>query len=287
MSAQADLRAVANGTPPEPTTDDFAAALTELLDTKQIGRRATSASVFGRGPNALVTVHLDNGEQIRIDRFGDVSKPAVLSSILMTTLGVYRVFKTPEALQVGVLIHKLAEHANANEEANLFRGFGEEYLRLAHTHDVDMNDRQSRWRAFEELAAQDPSREAGVDRSGHALACAATILRDETTGTRYIRSGWFQAFVRREIGGVSSPALLTQEMLSLGWTKLNSQGRVKVTHPTDASRTLQFRFYCASDDWEHEDGLPPVTGSSLACAHTRAGSEVTGGNPVTRLGRQA
>jgi len=262
MSAREALRDAVNGKPPDPTADD----LSDALGLTEHGLKVTGANVFGRGPNASVDLALSDGSTLRFERFSDIVKPALLATYLVTLTGVVSSFKGPQAAWIAAGIYKLAKHHDEADEDDATREFGTEYLRVAPTEDVDMGCQADRWRAFSTQARLSPARDAGEDRSAEALAAASVVLVDPATGKRYVRTGWFQSYVKREVGGLYSPAALAQQMLRVGWTRPNSEGRIKATSPTDG-RSLGWSFYVVEADW---DAQVPAGSSSNARTHTYA-----------------
>ena len=91
------------------------------------------------------------------------------------------------------------------------------------------------------LATADLVWDAGDRPTAHALAAGSTVLVDRE-GTRYVRTGWFRSYVRREVGGLYSPAALAAQMERVGWRRPGSQGRVEATSPSDG-RSLVWTFY--------------------------------------------
>jgi hypothetical protein len=265
MTAREELRAAVEGKPPPV---DHAASLTAALGLDTIGRKVVGASIFGRGPEALVDVLLDNGERIAFARFADITKPAIVNATLITTLGVITTIKGPEAAQIAATIHKLAKHHAEVDEDTAVHEFGVEFLRFAPTIDVAMSDQRERWEAFSALARMNPSQDSGEDRSAATYAAACTVLVDTQTAARYVRAGWLQAFVKREVGGLYSPERLARTMLRIGWTRPGGQGRVKATNPMDG-RTLQWPFYVVPDGWETGQVTAGNSSNARVRVHTR------------------
>jgi hypothetical protein len=164
---------------------------------------------------------------------------------------------------IAAAIHRLAQHHAEDEADEQAREWGCEYLRTASTFGVDMADQTDRWRAFSTLARTEPAKDAGEDRSAYALAAASVVLA-ERSGIRFVRTGWFQGYVKREVGGLYSPAALITQMEAVGWTRPNSEGRVKATSLTDG-RALGWRFYVVPPHWEQ---VP--AGSRPTCARLQA-----------------
>jgi hypothetical protein len=230
------------------TPEQMREELTKLLGLEQISRTVIGAEVFGRGVAASVDLHLSGDLKVTFDRFGDIGKPAALTAHLMTTLGVEQTLKGPQAIHAGSLIFRLARHHGEEDADAIAREWGVEFLRLAPVGEVDLQDQASRWRAFSRLAQLSPQRDAGEDRSAHSLACAAVVL-EATNGVRLVRSGWFLAYVRREVGGMDPGALATR-MERVGWRRQGAEGWIKATCPDDPRRTLRWRFYNAPEGWE-------------------------------------
>jgi hypothetical protein len=263
MTAGARLSAYVNGDEP---AEDPCAALTALLGLEAVGKTVVGANVYGRGPNARVDLLLSGDEKVVFERFGDLAKPSQLSANLVTQLGVVKTFKsTAEAGQVAAAVFRLAKHHRESTDDDAAREWAIEYLRLAAVQEHNLGEQEDRWRAFSALAGLNPTRDAGDDRSAHALAAASAVLSDRDTGVRWVRAEWFFGYVRRAAGGLYSPAALSTQMEALGWKRPNSQARIKATSPTDG-RSLSWAFYVVERDWDAQ-----VTASydPYARAHTR------------------
>ncbi len=268
-----------NGKAAEPAAEDLAAWLTGQLGLGDVGLQVTGANVFGRGPNASVDLHLSDGSRMTFDRFGDVAKPAALSAYVATMVGLYRPFKGPQAGKIAAAISKLARHhaeASADDAAS---EWGAEYLRVARKLEVDLGHQGDRWHAFSVLGELSPASDAGEDRSAHALAAASCVLIDSATGERLVRTGWFQAYVKREVGGLYSPAALAVQMQRVGWLRRNSEGRVKATCPTDG-RHLGWSFYTVPAGWEDRPEPPQVPAGSSVYARVHAHARGPVGTPA-------
>lgn len=254
-----------NGATPAP--EDLRAALTEQLGLDVVHLAVTSVEVFGRGQGARVDVHLKGANKpLRFDRYGDIAKPSTLTAELMSQLGVGRSFKGPDAVAVGVTIFQLARHHEAADEDEAAREWACEYLRVAPVQETDLSDQVDRWRGFEALSRLEPSRLAGDDKSAAAIAAHSLVLADRESGQRLVRAGWFQAYVKREVGGVYSPATLATQMQRVGWQRSNSEGRIKATSPT-SGRILAWRFYTVPAGWE--DDQVPAGSQPYTRTHTR------------------
>jgi hypothetical protein len=266
MSAREDLGAMLNGGPA--AADDQCAGLASAFGLDELGLRVVDVQIFGRGTSAVIDIRvsgdLPNGLcVIRFDRFGDVTQPAKLASELVTQTGVYRKFNGQDAGQIAAAIVRLAKHRAEAADDQASVEWGTEYLRIAPTLAVDLDDQADRWRAFSAVARLNPASHTGEDRSAEALAAASVVLEDAAS-RRLVRSGWFQAFVKREVGGVYSPQALVTQMERSGWKRPNSQGYIKAT-PVAGGRPLAFRFYVVPVDW-------PDPGLSQVIPHAREAS---------------
>ena len=271
MSARDALRAAVNGKPPDPTADDLSAA----LGLTEHGLKVVGANVFGRGPNASVDVHLSDGSKLTFERFSDITKPAMLAAYLVTCTGVVSTFKGPQAGAIAAAIYKLAKHHADEGDDDVILDCAVEFLRLAPTLDVTMSEQADRWRAFSVLATDDGLHANPEDRSARAIAQRSTVLVDVDSGRRLVRTGWLQSYVRADVGGVYSPAALAIRVQRVGWSRPNSEGRVKATNPTDG-RTLGWSFYVIPADWDSGQ-VPAGSGSNARVrTHTRKTNEPAG-----------
>jgi hypothetical protein len=192
--------------------------------------------------------------------------------------GVGRTLKDAEAVAIGEAVCRTARH-QASESAD---GAAAECRRMATPRRVAFDNELERWRAFCELAGTTPARDAGDDRSSHAVAEACVVLVDCATGKRFVGTGWFAGYVKREVGGLYSPAALATQMERVGWTGCNSQGRINGTTPSNGQR-LSWRFH-AVPGRRHADEHGEVTASYRdirACRRARRGDSRTAGNSVT------
>lgn len=254
--AMADLSANLNGNGKlSGGPSELCEQLTDRLGLAELGLEVVGATVFGTlGPRASVDLRLSDGRKITFERFGDIAKPAMLTTYLVTTVGVARSFKAPQAVAIAALIQRLADHqveASADEAA---REWGSDYLRAAPMLEVDLSgatpeSQAERWACFCALKELNPGKDLGEDRSSWAYAAATMMLVDRATGERLVRTGWFQAYVRREHGGGIAPADLATLMLRVGWRRRGRDGWIKATEP-DGKGQLRWRFYSVPAGWE-------------------------------------
>ncbi len=250
VDSAAFQRAQSNGTVLTDTPDVQRQELAELLGLDEIDRTVIDVQMFGRGPTASVDLQLSGDLKLVFERFGDITKPPALCAHV-ASIGIARTFQGKDAALVGALISRLARHHESESADDIAAEWGREFLRLAALQEVTLDDQADRWCAFGSLQALNPPLEAGDDKSAHGLACTCVVLQDRSSGVRLVRCGWFLSFVRREVGGMYSPAALGTQMDRVGWQRSGSEGRVKATSP-DGHRTLNWRFYTVPAGWGNE-----------------------------------
>jgi hypothetical protein len=105
-----------------------------------------------------------------------------------------------------------------------------------------MDDQASRWEAFHEL-------EQMGRRVGEPGGVSGVVLEDQTTRLRYVRVQWFGDWVRQRSGPGEVDAVL-RRMTELGWTKPNSEGRIKATRPGFRDQR-GWAFFVVPPGWEN------------------------------------
>jgi hypothetical protein len=186
--SESEVRKIARSVARYKPADDAVGSLddlTGLLGLADVGKRIDAVRVYGRGSNAIAHIHLDDGERIVLDPLGRFATLAKLTAELALQAGASPVLKAPDVVRALVLFHKLADHYENVEVEDRAWELGAEYLRSAAIGDVAMDDQASRWQAFAALAA---SRRTDV------------VLADTATGIRYVRTGWFEGYVRGQTG---------------------------------------------------------------------------------------
>jgi hypothetical protein len=246
MSACEEIRAAVEGKPPPV---DHAAELTAALGLDERGRKVTTADIYGRGPDAIVVLTLDDGDKLRVPRFGDLAKPTAITPWLVTWTGIYRALTAPKCGAIAAHVHALAHHhAEADENTHVEEGLLE-LLRYSPTMSTPMSGQAERWAGLSALNRTNPASDAGEDRSAIAYAMATTTLSDPGTGERYVRTGWVQEFFKRRAGTQYSSGDLASRVQLAGWKRPNTQGRIKARNPTDGA-TDSLTFYVVDADWE-------------------------------------
>jgi len=213
--------------------------LTALLALDAVGRRVDTVRVYGRGGTAVAHIHLDDGERIALNPIGRFGTSAKLAQEVALQAGAEPAFKAPTVTRVMALLYHLADHVAAFEVEDRARDHGSNYLRETPVEAVDMTDQADRWRAFSLLA-----------RAGAPGCQPAHVLEDVATGNRYVRIGWFIAYVRDATGPGEAEAVLAA-LTRIGWTKPGGRGRVKASQPKGRG-SLLWTFCVVPPRWEDE-----------------------------------
>ncbi len=233
--ADTEVRGIAQSVARYKPSAEAVASLDELnvlLGLGEVGRRIDVVRVYGRGSNAIAHIHLDDGERIVLDPLGRFSTIAKLTAELALQAGAAPVLKAPDVVRALVLFHLLADHHESVEIEDRAWELGAEYLHSAVIGEVEMDDQASRWQAF-----------SALEKSSRT----DLVLLDTKTAIRYVRTGWFEVFVRGRTG--SPPDGVSRAMSSLGWVKRGAEGRIKATEPGFSGK-LQWKFFCVPEGWE-------------------------------------
>jgi len=213
--------------------------LTALLALDAVGRRVDTVRVFGRGGTAVAHIHLDDGERIVLDPIGRFGTTAKLAQEVALQAGAEPAFKPADVTRVMALLYHLADHVAAFEVEDRARDHGSNYLRETPVEAVDMTDQTDRWRAFSLLA-----------RANALGGPPRHVLEDVTTGNRFVRIGWFIAYVRDATGPGEAEAVLAA-LTRIGWSKPGGRGRVKASQPKGTG-SLLWTFCVVPPRWEDE-----------------------------------
>ena len=227
--------------------DRLRTELTKLWGGAQTGISVVRAEMHGRGPGALVVVHLSDGRAVEVERFADLLQTGRLAALVISTTGVAVTFKPAECARVAAMLYRLAEHHEQVTADDIAREWGIGYLRAATDRMVDLNDQDDRWSAFAAVDRLDP---LAIAREKHCSVATASIVLHTVDGTRYVHSGWFLAHVRRDVGTIGAPELVNR-MSRAGWQRRGKRGRIKATS-TGFGGTIQLPLYIVPKDWEHQ-----------------------------------
>lgn len=222
---------------------EAAEELTAILDLESAGVKVRSARIVGRGTNATADLYLSDGTAVFFERIRDFATPARLMAEIAICTGATPRIKLPQAMRALALLRSIATHNKSVDVDDISIDWGISFLQSAAVRDVDMNDQLQRWQAFCELEKLDA--QMGTAPVG---AAGMVVLRHVESDTRYVRTGWFKAFVRQEDGSVS-PQQIRQRMERVGWQKRGSTGRIKASCP-GRPQELAWSFYVVPKDWE-------------------------------------
>ena len=228
-------------------TPEARSELAGLLALDGVGLQITGVSMFGRGSNAAVHIHLSNDSKITLDPLGRFGSPVKVNNEMAMWVGAEPDLKGSHVRRVMALLHKLADHHDEQTDENRAMDWGISYLQTAQTITAAIGaGGQARWSAFEMLDKTDPVSCARAD--GTSVAVGSIVLEDTDSGVRYVRASWFAAYVRQQ-AGPGAADVATRVMRRVGWDKPGSEGRVKATAPA-RDATLQWAFWLVPKGWE-------------------------------------
>jgi hypothetical protein len=212
----------------------------------------TIASARTTGPprdsRASADITFSDGSTVTFDTLSDFANPNRLAVQLGAAIGVAPILKRPEALQAMVLLRAIAEHEETATADDIALEWGTTYLQSAETLTIDMDDQAERWAAFERLERRDPWAEARERPCGLAHAGLVLVHHD---GTRFVRTGWFNAFARSQDVNAGGNADIAQRMERVGWRRRGQRGRIKAT-PVGRPGQLAWSFFVVEKGWEDD-----------------------------------
>jgi hypothetical protein len=227
--------------------DTAAQELAELLRLPDVGLGIVGARIVGRGAGASADIYLSNGGVIEFESLRDVATPKAVAVEIAAATGASPGLKAPQAIQAVVLLRAIAKHYSSMSADHFAAEWGSTFLQKAATQDVDMNDQADRWRAFYSLRGVEPS--VSAQQQGIPVASACVVLV-HTSGTRYVRTGWFRAHAKTEDSTIS-PAEIARRMLRVGWRQSGTDGRIKASCP-GRPESLVWTFYAVEPGWEQD-----------------------------------
>lgn len=221
-------------------------ALTELLALDQVGVTIRQARVYGKGSGASVEIELSNNETMTFAALRDMLRPQTLIAEVAACAMTRPTLKQPQCAEALVLTKTLAKYVPTDSENDIALEWGRDYLELAETIDLDITDQAQRWRGFEMLKERNPSTDT---RDAAQIATAGLVLR-HTDNTRFVRTLWFERYVRTRDAGVSRVAVGAR-MARVGWHRRGKHGDIKATAP-GRNQTAIYPFWVVPGDWDDE-----------------------------------
>ena len=240
--------------------DELLAELTRALRVDERGRRVSWTRVVGHGNAAAAAIGLDDGYEIEFSSFEHISQPAKLADQLATTIAIVTEFSKLQARRVASLVRLTASRGGELHDREIYVEEALRLLRLAQVVAFNFTDQGDRWRVWADLDALDPEetfepdlykREGRRHESKTAEAYARRVLipRDKDAGVRFVRTSWFQHFIRLRLGSSATPHQARNALLAAGWAVRGKKGQIRATEP-DGDRTLISAFYLVPRDWE-------------------------------------
>jgi hypothetical protein len=256
---------------------EAAEALTELLGLSGVGLKVTGGRIVGHGLSASVDLRLSDKSTITFDSVREMAKPAELTLAVALATGADVSLKAPEARRAVILLRALAEHQETATDDTVATDWGLAFLEAADTVALDMRDQVERYAAFAHLIEIGDRVSSAI--SARANVAATSLVLEDTSGTRYIRAGWFYAHVRLS-SGILAERAISGRMLRVGWQQPGNKGRVKATPAGGLSRPLVWTFFQVPPAWEDL----AVNGGERSNAREREAVRAREGNtpPFTR-----
>jgi hypothetical protein len=234
----------------EDPTRELRRLLTEALKVGPADWHVESAEINGKGLSAVCAVGLRSrsGEAttIEIDRFSQLTQPSALAGLVSFYTGVGETFTQKECARISGLVRRLAHVQNDVGDNDIARDYGVAFLQAAAVWDVDLESQAERWGAISQLKDRDPVALARENKT--TIAASSIVLRD-LHERRYVHSGWFHEFVRRDCSGLVGAPELYGRMGRLGWERRGRRGRIKATEP-GGSVELQVPMFIVPPGWE-------------------------------------
>jgi hypothetical protein len=254
MSAVDNLAASQNGKL-DPAT--ATAQLEAMWDLGKANVSIAGARITGSGRDASCEIRLSNGETMVFEHVGDISTGGALPAELATCAGVAVKLNPLQKLQSIVLIRALAERQAAETADSIARDWGIDFLAICQQIEVDMNDQAERWATFERLQATDPALMA-AETKGASIARYMLVPVDRS-GIRYVRVGWFLAYVHGRDGAVGGREAVAR-MQRVGWTRRGTEGRIGARRPGLPGQ-VNLKFLLVAEGWEELPGEPVTAGN--------------------------
>jgi bifunctional DNA primase/polymerase-like protein len=223
--------------------------LTARLQLSKADLTVLGTEMSGTTSNAVVRIHLSNGDAIEVERFADVFSPTRFKPCVVAIIGRAVKLSGDDCSEIAALIVQLSEYQERRSMREDARDWGIAFLGAARIADVDIDNQASKWEAFSAIKELDPI--AIARQTGLSVASKSLVLRDGN-GARYVHSNWFAAHVRRDmVTQIANDALIAR-MVDAGWERRGRRGRFKATSPR-MSGELQVPFYVVPPGWEDDE----------------------------------
>jgi hypothetical protein len=191
---------------------------------------------------------ISDGSEVTFESLREFAHPTRLAVEMTACTGATPALKAPMAQKALALLRRISERRESFTRDQVAVDWGVTYVQSATVIEVDMANREDRWRAFSELERHDPyatGREQGI-----SLAHAGRVLR-HTDGSRFVRCGWFHSFARQQDVSAGGNADVAVRMERVGWQRRGTRGRIKSTREGFPGQ-LQWSFFEIPAGWEED-----------------------------------
>jgi hypothetical protein len=210
--------------PTAPAADPVAVAamaLGELLDLPTVGVKIRPPASSGRQQRRRRDRHVQRRDpDVRVVA-GDDAPADVIAEVAACT-GATPTLKQAQCAQA-ITLGQGSRRSSRSTARTTSRASGAATTSaIAETIDIDINDQAQRWRAFEMLAERRP-----VGQGCRRAPAAGLVLRHRD-GSRFVRTLWFERYVKSRDASVSR-TVIGPRMAKVGWERRGKHGDIKAT----------------------------------------------------------
>lgn len=220
-----------------------AKVLTDLLELPSVDMKITGARVYGKGSSASLELDVSNNETLTFATLREMMRPQTLIAEVAACTGAAPALKQVQCAHALTLARQIATVVEVDSENDIAREWGQDFLDLSEVIDLDLNNQVERWGAFEQLARREP-----FSRYEANHAPTAPLVLRHLDGTRYVRTVWFERYVKTRDSSVSRTAI-GPRMGRAGWERRGKHGDIKATSPA-LTATRTYPFWVVKSGWE-------------------------------------
>jgi hypothetical protein len=152
------------------------------------------------------------------------------------------------------LVSTIAARQEAETSNSIARDWGVEFIAASEPKSVDTDDQAARWSCWLELQDIEARRREDDLKFPRPL-----LVPVDPAGVRYVRVGWFQAYVHDRDRTIS-PSQAVIRMLRVDWQRRGTEGRIKATRPNGEGQT-NIKFLLVPRGWEDLADDPVAAGN--------------------------